>query len=54
MSWGILGLFFMESSSKKAYTVDFLAKKRVKNNGIVPKYYVENNHEGIIPRDLYM
>ena len=22
--------------------------------GIVPQYYVENNHEAIIPRDLYM
>ncbi|MDD3206536.1 MAG: recombinase zinc beta ribbon domain-containing protein, partial [Lachnospiraceae bacterium] len=36
------------------YTVDFLSKKRVKNNGIVPQYYVENSHEEIIPRDLYM
>ncbi len=34
--------------------MDFLTKKRVKNNGIVPQYYVENNHEPIIPRDLYM
>ncbi len=39
---------------QKTYTVDFLTKKRVKNNGIVPQYYVENNHEAIIPRDLYM
>ena len=39
---------------KKTYTVDFLSKKRVKNNGIVPQYYVENSHEPIIPRDLYM
>ena len=38
----------------KTYTVDFLTKKRVKNNGIVPQYYVENSHEPIIPRDLYM
>lgn len=29
-------------------------RKRVKNNGIVPQYYVENSHEPIIPRDLYM
>lgn len=34
--------------------VDFLFKKRVKNNGIVSQYYVENSHEPIIPRDLYM
>ncbi len=39
---------------QKTYTVDFLTKKRVKNNGIVPQYYVENSHEAIIPRELYM
>ncbi|NRG69892.1 recombinase family protein [Streptococcus suis] len=39
---------------QKTYTVDFLTKKRVKNNGIVPQYYVENNHEAIIPREIYM
>ncbi len=39
---------------QKTYTVDFLNKKRVQNNGIVPQYYVENSHKPIIPRDLYM
>lgn len=39
---------------QKTYTVDVLTKKRVKNNGIVPQYYVENSHEPIIPRELYM
>ena len=39
---------------QKTYTVDVLTKKRVKNNGIVPQYYVENSHEPIIPRGLYM
>lgn len=39
---------------QKTYTVDFLNKKRVQNNGIVPQYYVENSHEPIIPRNLYM
>lgn len=39
---------------QKTYTVDFLTKKRVKNEGIVPQYYVENSHEAIIPRDLFM
>lgn len=39
---------------QKTYTVDFLCKKRSKNNGIVLQYYVENSHEPIIPRDLYM
>lgn len=39
---------------QKTYTVDFLEKKRVPNNGLVPQYYVENSHEAIIPRELYM
>lgn len=39
---------------QKTYTVDVLTKKRVENNGIVPQYYVENNHEAIIPRELFM
>ena len=39
---------------QKTYTVDFLNKTRVQNNGIVPQYYVENSHEPIIPRELYM
>ncbi len=39
---------------QKTYTVDCLTKKRVVNNGIVPQYYVENSHEAIIPRDVYM
>ena len=39
---------------QKTYTVDFLSKKRVPNNGIVPQYYVENSHEPIIPREIFM
>ena len=39
---------------QKTYTVDFLTKKRVDNNGIVPQYYIENNHEAIIPREIFM
>ena len=39
---------------QKTYTIDFLEKKRVQNNGIVPQYYVKNSHEAIIPRDIYM
>ena len=39
---------------QKTYTIDFLEKKRVINNEIVPQYYVENSHEAIIPRDLHM
>ncbi len=39
---------------QKTYTIDFLSKKRVVNNGIVPQYYVKNSHEGIIPKELYL
>ena len=39
---------------QKTYTVDFLNKKRVANNGIVPQYYVENSHPAIIPREKFM
>ncbi|MDD2965577.1 MAG: recombinase family protein [Bacteroidales bacterium] len=39
---------------QKTYTVDFLTKKRVKNTGIMPQYYVENSHEAIIPRDVFL
>ena len=35
-------------------TVDFLTKKRVKNEGHVPQYYVENSHEAIIPKELFL
>ena len=39
---------------QKTVTTDFLSKKRVVNRGIVPQYYVENNHEAIIPKELFM
>ena len=39
---------------QKTYTVDFLSKKRVKNNGIMPQYYVENDHPAIIPKPVFM
>ncbi|MTI71100.1 MAG: recombinase family protein [Firmicutes bacterium] len=38
---------------QKTYTVDFLTKKRVKNNGQVPKYYVEESHPAIIDKDIW-
>ncbi len=39
---------------QKTVTVDFLTKKRVENSRIAPQYYVENNHEAIIPRELFL
>lgn len=34
---------------QKCFTVDFLTHKTKKNEGEVPKYYIEKSHEAIIP-----
>ena len=39
---------------QKTYTVDILEKKREANKGQVPKYYVEDSHEAIIPKDIFL
>lgn len=38
---------------QKTVVVDFLTKKRRKNTGIVPQYYIEDDHEAIIPKELF-
>jgi site-specific DNA recombinase len=38
---------------QKTYTVDFLTKKRVENNGEVPQYYVEESHPPIINKEMW-
>lgn len=38
---------------QKTYTIDFLSKKRVKNNGEVPQYYVEESHPAIIDKEMW-
>lgn len=38
---------------QKTYTVDFLTKKKVMNRGIVPQYYIEDDHDAIIPKELF-
>ena len=38
---------------QKTYTIDFLTKKRVDNNGQVPQYYVEESHPAIIDKDIW-
>ena len=38
---------------QKYYTVDFLSKRKARNYGILPQYYVENSHEPIISRDMF-
>ena len=39
---------------QKTITTDFLTKTRIKNNGSAPQYYVENDHEAIIPKDIFL
>lgn len=39
---------------QNTYTTDFLTKKRIKNNGAVPQYYDEVDHEAIITKELFM
>lgn len=38
---------------QKTFTVDFLTKKHKVNEGEVPQYYVEANHEAIIPPEEF-
>ena len=43
-------IYIGDSPLQKTYTTDFLTKKSIKNNGIVPQYYVEGDHEANIPK----
>lgn len=46
-------MYIGDAMLQKTYTVDFLSKKRVVNDGIVKRYYIKNNHEPIITREQY-
>ena len=39
---------------QKYYTADFLTKRVVKNRGQLPQYYVENDHDPIVPKEVYL
>lgn len=39
---------------QKTYSSDYINKKHLINNGELPKYYVEDNHEAIIPQDVFI
>ena len=38
---------------QKTYTVDFLTKTTARNKGEVNQYYIENNHEGIVSKEIF-
>lgn len=39
---------------QKSYTVDFLSKKKKKNNGELTQYYITDNHPAIISREDFL
>ena len=38
---------------QKSFTEDFLTGKRKKNNGELAMYFIENNHEAIVSREVF-
>ena len=60
-SWSVATIRSILSNEKykgdallqKSITVDFLAKKRKKNEGEATQYYVRDSHQAIIERDIF-
>lgn len=46
--------YICDALLQKTYTVNTLEKKRVANDGLAPKYYVEGSHEAIIDKDVFL
>ena len=42
-----------DTMAQKTFTTDYLTKARKENQGELQKYYVENAHEAIIPREVF-
>ncbi len=42
-----------DAMAQKTFTTDYLTKERKENRGELQKYYVENAHEAIIPREIF-
>lgn len=42
-----------DAELQKGHTVDFLTKKRERNNGELQKYYIEEDHEAIISPEIW-
>ena len=38
---------------QKTHTIDFRTKKRIINNGELPKYYIENDHKPIVTKEIF-
>lgn len=61
-TWPNQGILMMLKNEKycgdllmqKTYTVDYLTKKKVRNRGEVEQYFIEGDHEAIIPKDEWL
>ena len=61
-NWNYQGIEYILQNEKysgdlllqKYYTVDFLTKKVAPNYGQLPQYLVENNHEPVIPKEIFL
>ena len=61
-NWNYHGIKYILQNEKysgdlllqKYYTVDFLTKKVAPNYGQLPQYFVENNHEPVIPKEIFL
>lgn len=38
---------------QKYYSPNYLNSRTVRNNGVLDSYYIQNNHEAIVPRELW-
>lgn len=39
--------------TRQSYTIDFLTKRKKRNEGEIPQYYVEGDHEAIIESEVF-
>ena len=39
---------------QKTYVDNFLSREQIKNKGKLDQYLIENNHEPIIPNDMFL
>lgn len=61
-NWNYEGIDYLIKNEKysgdlllqKYYTVDFLTKKVAVNEGQVPQYLAENNHDPVIPKEIFL
>jgi len=61
-NWSALGIEYILQNEKytgdlllqKYYTVDYLTRRTALNTGQLPQYYVENSHDPIVPKEVFL